>query len=445
MRACKISKLGWRDPVDVLAGWPPDVPAIGLVSGGSGRWSYLARDAEPMVVAPGAGGDPFAELARLLGERQAPVDGPPFCGGLAGMAGYGLGARIEEVDTGRLGRWPDLAAFHIDALLAFDHGRREVFAIGRGAAETAAAERARTAESWMAPTTRPTSGAPLAAAFEGSPPAAFMSAVEDVRDRIAAGEIFQANIARAWHGRLEDGIDPSALLLRLAAQSPAPYAAWLRLERHALVSNSPEQFISVQPAPEGLIARSRPIKGTAPRGASPEEDAVLTADLSASSKDRAENLMIVDLIRNDLSRVSEPGTVRTPELFAVETFANVHHLVSTVQGRLRPDSDVGDLLRSTFPPGSITGAPKVQAMKVIGELEPPRGPFFGAMFWAGFDGGFDSSVLIRTVAFSKDDAGWAFEARAGGGIVADSDPAAELAETEAKISAIRRGMTEPAA
>lgn len=445
MRACRISKLGWRDPVDVLAGWPSDVPAIGLVSGGSGRWSYLARDAEPMVVAPGAGGDPFAELARLLGERQAPVDGPPFCGGLAGLAGYGLGARIEDVDTGRLGQWPDLAVFHVDALLAFDHERRDVFAIGRAAGEAESAERADVAESWMKGANRGGHKGVLAAGFAGSSPDAFMQAVENVRERIAEGEVFQANIARAWRGRMADSLDPSVLLLRLAAVSPAPYAAWLRLDDLALVSNSPEQFICVEPLQEGLLASSRPIKGTAPRGKTPGEDAALITGLKASSKDRAENLMIVDLIRNDLSRVSEPGTVRTPELFAVETFANVHHLVSTVQGRLRPDADVGDLLKSTFPPGSITGAPKVQAMKVIGELEPPRGPFFGAMFWAGYDGGFDSSVLIRTVAFAKDKSGWAFEARAGGGIVADSDPAAELAETEAKISAIRKALTEPAA
>jgi para-aminobenzoate synthetase component 1 len=141
-------------------------------------------------------------------------------------------------------------------------------------------------------------------------------------------------------------------------------------------------------------------------------------------------------MRNDLARVSTPGAVQTPELFRVESFANVHHLVSTVTGVLAPGRDGADLLRATFPPGSITGAPKLQAMRTIAALEPPRGPFFGSMFWAGADGAMDASVLIRTVAFEHDADGWSFEARAGAGLVADSDPVEERHETEAKISAI---------
>jgi para-aminobenzoate synthetase component 1 len=202
------------------------------------------------------------------------------------------------------------------------------------------------------------------------------------------------------------------------------------------VSNSPERFLQVTPSGEALIAETRPIKGTAPRGATPEADARLVAALAASEKDRAENLMIVDLMRNDLARVSTPGSVKVPALFAVERFANVSHLVSTVTATLAPGKTAVDLLAAAFPPGSITGAPKVQAMKVIAELEPPRGPFFGAMFWAGFDGAFDSNVLIRTAAFAERDGAWRFEARAGGGIVADSDPLAERLETEAKIAAV---------
>jgi para-aminobenzoate synthetase component 1 len=203
-----------------------------------------------------------------------------------------------------------------------------------------------------------------------------------------------------------------------------------------LVSNSPERFVQVTPQGEVLIAETRPIKGTVARGATPEEDARMVSALAASQKDRAENLMIVDLMRNDLARVGTPGTVRVPALFAVERFANVSHLVSTVTATLAPGKTALDLLAAAFPPGSITGAPKVQAMKVIAQLEPPRGPFFGAMFWAGFDGAFDSNVLIRTAAFAQDRDGWRFEARAGGGIVADSDPVGERRETEAKIAAV---------
>jgi para-aminobenzoate synthetase component 1 len=276
----------------------------------------------------------------------------------------------------------------------------------------------------------------LAEHIETPDPASHETAVAEIVARIAAGEIFQANLARSWTGRLVAGRRPFDLFRRLASASVSPFAAYLRLPGLALVSNSPERFLQVTPQGDELIAETRPIKGTALRGVTPDEDARLVAELAASEKDRAENLMIVDLMRNDLARVSTPGSVRVPALFAVERFANVSHLVSTVTATLAPGRTAVDLLAAAFPPGSITGAPKVQAMKVIAELEPPRGPFFGAMFWAGFDGAFDSSVLIRTAAFAERNGGWAFEARAGGGIVADSDPVAERLETEAKIAAV---------
>ena len=188
------------------------------------------------------------------------------------------------------------------------------------------------------------------------------------------------------------------------------------------------------------LVETQPIKGTRPRGRDARADASLAAELAASTKDRAENLMIVDLMRNDLARVCAPGTVATPELWRVASFANVHHLVSTVTGRLAIGRGATDLFRAAFPPGSITGAPKVQAMKVIADLEPPRGAFFGALFWAGFDGGFDSSVLIRTTGFCADGGGWRLEARAGAGIVADSNPYDERLETEAKIGALANAL-----
>src|SRR5439155_3360996 len=191
--------------------------------------------------------------------------------------------------------------------------------------------------------------------------------------------------ARRWRGALVDGAAPFDLFARLAAQSPAPFASYLRLPGWAVVSNSPERFVSLS---AGGVAESRPIKGTARRGRDAAEDACLAAALTASEKDRAENLMIVDLIRNDLARVSEPGSVSVPGLFEIESFANVHHLVSTVRSRLAPGRSATDLLAAAFPPGSITGAPKVQAMRVIAQHEAPRGPFFGSVFWAGFDGSF---------------------------------------------------------
>jgi para-aminobenzoate synthetase component 1 len=215
----------------------------------------------------------------------------------------------------------------------------------------------------------------------------------------------------------------------------------MRLPGRALVSNSPERFLAVEP---GGRVRTEPIKGTRPRSDDPHEDAAFAADLTASPKDRAENLMIVDLMRNDLSRVCAPGAVKAPALFVLKSFRNVHHLVSTVTGQLRPGLGAADLLRATTPPGSITGAPKVQSMRVIADLEPPRGPFFGSLFWAGGDGAMDSSVLIRTAAFTVAGDRWRVEARAGAGLVADSEPALEREETEAKIDALRRALVEPA-
>jgi para-aminobenzoate synthetase component 1 len=233
---------------------------------------------------------------------------------------------------------------------------------------------------------------------------------------------------------------PFDVLAALAAASPAPFAGYLRLPGHAVVSNSPERFIAVDG--DGC-AHTRPIKGTRPRGRTQEEDAALARALQASAKDRAENLMIVDLMRNDLARACRPGSVTVEALCALETYANVHHLVSTVSGVLRPDRDALGLFASAFPPGSITGAPKIQAMTVIARHEAPRGPYCGSLFWAGLDGAFDSSVLIRTLALEEDGAGWRFEARAGGGITADSDPADEDAEAEAKMAAIKRALGGP--
>ena len=416
----------------MLSAFADEPYAVCLLSDGAaerGRWSYLARGpSETLTIAPGDPTDAFAALKALVGPPK-PVDpaGPPFQGGVIGLASYELGDRVEQLGLGRLPPWPDLVCGRYETLLAFDHHRREVLAIG---------PRAEDALAWLDAPPAPAPPDPLAAEVQTPCPSAHEAAVAEIVARIAAGEIFQANLARSWTGRLAYGRRPFELFQRLAAASVAPFAAYLRLPSVALVSNSPERFLRVTPDGGALIAETRPIKGTAPRGATPAEDERLVGALAASEKDRAENLMIVDLMRNDLSRVSTPGTVRVPSLFAVERFANVSHLVSTVTATLAPGRTAIDLLAAAFPPGSITGAPKVQAMKVIAELEPPRGPFFGAMFWAGCDGAFDSNVLIRSAAFAEDGDGWRFEARAGGGIVADSDPVGERRETEAKIAAV---------
>ena len=435
----------WRDPLEALTALAETPWTIGFLSGGGGprgRWSYVAaHPLRTLTFGADAPGDPFDELAALLCDGDMLDGGPPFQGGVAGLAAYELGGRAQGLQLAAHPDWPQLACAVYPAVLAFDHERQALRAIGRGetAAEAEARAQALLREAAapaprLAPT--PLMSEPLKASDAG----AYEAAVAEVIERIAAGEIFQANIARSWRGRLSPGRRPIDLLHVLATRSAAPFAAYLRLPDAAVVSNSPERFIAVRREGEALAAETRPIKGTRPRGRDSAEDARLARELCGSPKDRAENLMIVDLMRNDLARVCRPGSVRAPELFAIESFANVHHLVSTVTGRLAPGQGAAELLRATFPPGSITGAPKIQAMKVIAGLEPPRGPYCGSIFWAGMDGAFDSSVLIRTAALVADDEGWRVEARAGAGVVADSEPAAERAETEAKIVALRQAL-----
>jgi para-aminobenzoate synthetase component 1 len=255
--------------------------------------------------------------------------------------------------------------------------------------------------------------------------------VESVRASIAAGEIYQANLTRRLESRFRG--DPWPLYRRLRTGDPALFAAYLDLgaspvtgASRAIVSASPEPFLSL--TPEGVVA-SDPIKGTRPRGRDRAEDRGLARALLASSKDRAENVMIVDVLRNDLGRVCTPGTVRVPRLCRLERTAAVQHLVSTVTGRLAPGRDAFDLLAAAFPGGSITGAPKIRAMQLLEGLEPVRrGPYTGAAGWIGADGAMQTSILIRT--FVAD--GERLSLHVGGGITWGSDPAAEWDETVAK-------------
>ena len=432
-----IIERPWRAPAHVARPYAEE--PYTLLLAGPGDWSYLARQPDRTLrVAADDPQDAFAALAGGLDPAGAArADGPPFQGGWAGLIAYEFGARAEPVALARHPDWPDLDCGLYRALLAFDADRRRVLAIGRGPDAAAAQHRAVQAAGWLAagPSSPDCDEGPMSEALTASSAEVYEAQVAQVVARIAAGEIFQANIARRWTGRLARGRTPYALFERLVRDSPAPFAGYLRLAGRAVVSNSPERFIRVDPR-SGPMALTQPIKGTRPRGGTPADDRAMAQALREDPKDRSENLMIVDLMRNDLARVSRPGAVKVPSLFALESYANVHHLVSTVTAVLRPGVGPADVLRAAFPPGSITGAPKVQAMKVIAGLEPPRGPYCGSLFWAGFDGGMDSSVLIRTVACVQDEAGWRIEAGAGAGVVADSRPRAERLETEAKIAAI---------
>ena len=257
--------------------------------------------------------------------------------------------------------------------------------------------------------------------------AAYTAGVRRIQEYIAAGDIYQANLT--WPFAAPCPYSAPMLYDRLRGLSPAPYSALLEWPDFAIVSNSPERFLSLRAG----MATASPIKGTAPRGEDPDSDRRLRQELEISAKDRAENVMIVDLLRNDLGRVCEFGTVRVPRLFEVATLPGLHHLVSTVEGRLAPGRDGLDLLRAAFPCGSITGAPKLRAMEILAELETvPRGAAMGAIGYLGFDGAMEWNVAIRTATVRAGVAHF----HVGAGIVADSVPELEYQEVRLKARAL---------
>lgn len=260
---------------------------------------------------------------------------------------------------------------------------------------------------------------------------AYEAAVRRALEYIAAGDCYQVNLSQRFAAPLEG---PAwSLYERLRRRSPAPYAAYLDCGDHQVLSSSPELFLRVR----GRAVETRPIKGTRPRGGTPEEDAALRAELLSSAKDAAELVMIVDLERNDLGRVCEYGSVHVPALRELESYRNVHHLVATVQGRLRAELDPLGCLRALFPGGSITGAPKIRAMEIIEELEPVRrGVYTGAIGWVDAHGNGEWNIAIRTLLVKGSNAYF----HVGGGIVADSDPASEYLETLAKARGMLRAL-----
>ncbi|AOY90160.1 aminodeoxychorismate synthase, component I [Marinobacter salinus] len=256
-------------------------------------------------------------------------------------------------------------------------------------------------------------------------PEAFKKSVEKIREYIEAGDCYQANLSQEFKGRYTG--DPWQAFQALATANPTPYSAFIRVGEASILSISPERFLEIT----GTTVSTSPIKGTRPRGSTPESDAALAAELEASSKDRAENLMIVDLLRNDLSLNAAKGSVIVDKLFALESFRNVHHLVSHIRAELADGVTPMKALLDAFPGGSITGAPKIRAMEIIRELEPHwRGPYCGSVFYRGLDGTLDSNIAIRTMLC---DGQGTIRCWGGGGIVADSDPESEYQETLTKV------------
>ena len=436
-------------PIDAAEAFR-DLPGLALLEsarpGRNARWTYLTADPVAVLEAPAAGPDPFAVARRLVGRLDptpvVPADAPRFLGGLVGFLGYDLGhilERLPSVAEDDQGLPPLRLALH-DWVVAWD--RRTGYAwLGGRALDGDGRRLARRLDEVHARLTTPAAPAVDRAAPSDAGDAlrfrsslsrpAFEAGVERVRQHIARGDIYQANLTR----RLETPFagDPWTLYRRLRTGDPSLFSAYLDIgpsqetgRPRALLSASPEPFLSLDA--EGVVA-SDPIKGTRPRGRDRAEDRALACELLASAKDRAENVMIVDVLRNDLGRVCRPGTVRVPRLCRLERTAAVQHLVSTVTGRLATGRDAFDLLAASFPGGSITGAPKIRAMEILERLEPVRrGPYTGSLGWIGPDGAMQTSIIIRT--FVAD--GRRLTLHVGGGITWGSDPAAEYEETVAK-------------
>ena len=372
---------------------------------------------------PGDGGavDPFAALAGLQARG----------GTWLGWLSYEAGAWVEPS-----AHWqgPDMAilwAARHDPLIHFDRKLRQCWLQGEDPRRLLAMEELLLALlAALGPDPDP--GPPwqgLAADrwhWHTSSPS-YEQQVTALLGRIASGDLFQANLSACCEAELETPPDPLALYGRLRHHCPAPFAGLAVAGQEAVVSASPERFLRLSPS--GRI-ETRPIKGTRPRQADPGEDARAAAELVCAAKDRAENVMIVDLMRNDLGRVCQPGSITVPQLLGLESYARVHHLTSVVEGQLRSECGLVELLRACWPGGSITGAPKVRACRRLHDLEPvPRGPYCGSLFWLAADGRFDSSILIRSLMVRDR----RLRLHAGGGIVADSDPSDEAREMGWKL------------
>jgi para-aminobenzoate synthetase component 1 len=421
--------------------WP-----VWLDSGRRGRYDILCAGPTSTLTTRGAitlvqrghdraesGADPLDLLRAELGAQLPATADTPFAGGAVGYWAYDLSRRwIPLPDTAAdAERLPDMAVGIYDWALLIDHQRQRAGLVSHlrqpGTADflaQLAGYLTGTEDAVDAPPALFSTHTPARSNFTR---ATYQSAFERVQRYLHAGDCYQVNLAQRFSAQYAG--DPLCAYLALRGLSPAPYSAFLDLPVARILSASPERFLSVR---SGRV-ETKPIKGTRPRGADAAQDAALAAELARHPKDRAENLMIVDLLRNDLGRCCKPGSVRTPELFRIESYANVHHLVSTIEGELAAGEDALSLLRACFPGGSITGAPKQRAMQIIEELEPHRrGVYCGAIGYIGFDGDMDTNIAIRTLVCSDGEIrGWA-----GGGIVADSDAGAEYQETLDKASAM---------
>lgn len=440
-----------------------------------GRFSFLAADPFLKITANGLhiteenciNGEqkelqsrffPYLDQLQKKFFRPKESDFLPFESGLIGYLGYELGHQVEDFDQTTINdlKMPDAFFGAYDALIAIDHKTDKTWILASGLPEKADSEAALSRARMRLQELRAVvaaarkdpnqTGMPTVLIQQPEYPAAnsandllqsnfsyaaYKTAINRILEYIAAGDIYQVNLSQRFATPFTS--NSHEFYLHFRNLSPAPFGAYIETEKHAIMSNSPERYLLIR---DDYI-ETRPIKGTRPRGKTDAEDQNLGRELLASAKDQAEHIMIVDLERNDLGRVADYGSVHVPEMEILESYANVHHMVSTVAGKIRTGMSSSDCLRNSFPGGSITGAPKLRSMEIIDELEPScRGVYTGSIGYFDFSGNLDFNIAIRTAIACADHLYF----QVGGGIVADSDPDDEYQETHTKAAAFRKAL-----
>ena len=464
MKIPLVQEITYTDPAEIFLHFAADKFTLFLDSANydpeSGRYSYIAVDPFSSIVSKNRqvyldnklyNKNPFSLLKNYLSEFKINlISGlPDFQGGAAGYFGYDLCRHLEKISFLQNDdlNFPDLVLGFYDIVIAYDHLKQKTWIISTGFPEKNKISQEKRAKQRLKNIVEKISqkvikiNKNITTDFyteknieSNFTQEKYIQAVQKCIEYIYAGDIFEVNLSQRFSVELSKYFSPIQLYQRLRQINPAPFAAYFNFNPEGiLLSASPERFLKLS----DYHVQTCPIKGTRPRGKTAQEDQYYADQLAASEKDRAENIMIVDLLRNDLSKVCEDESIIVPVLCTLKSYTTVHHLVSEIRGKLCSHYDAIDLLTACFPGGSITGAPKIRAMQIIAELEPAqRGPYCGSMGYIAFNSNMDTSIIIRTYAIRNNKLVF----QAGGAIVADSDPQEEYNETLIKASALRKAL-----
>ncbi len=437
-----VKEIPYRDPLYVMSAFFESYGTV-FLDGGLDHFSFIAID--PFLILNNDSKHPFERLDKLISSYplDTEVNLPPFQGGVAGYWAYDLCADLENIhlQPTDIFDFPRMIVGLYDLVIAFDHLKKQAWIFSSGYPEQQLLGRKKRAEKRLRWAEENINQIKMlddisdknyihCALNSNFTQKEYCQAVERVVRYIEAGDIFETNIAQRFEGRFDKELSNFDLYKKLRSVNTAPFSSYLNWGEVVLASASPERFLSLKAG----IVETKPIKGTAPRGKNTEEDQRFAKLLLGSEKDKAENVMIVDLMRNDLSKVCLPDSVMVNKLCELESFATVHHLVSTISGELSPTKKAIHLLEACFPGGSVTGAPKLRSMEIIAEIEPHRrGPYCGAIGYIGFNGDMDTAITIRTYAIKNNRISF----HGGGAIVLDSDPEAEYQETLHKVGVLK--------